>query len=172
MNKMNRREFVKLTGVLMVCALSGCSGGGSGGGTISVPSPEEEEMEQRILGAINEARKDVRLDGTVQQVDVISQFAEKRILERKNGKSASEIPDEFKTNGRCYKYGGRAVWTETGFSRETLTKEWLVNNFKKDFQTELNTSGKTTIREDLYVGIGVQEQDGIVWYDIIYAHEG
>ena len=41
-----------------------------------------------------------------------------------------------------------------------------------NFQTVLNTPGKTTIREDVYVGIGVQEQGDYVWYDIIFAHEG
>ena len=179
MNEINRREFLKLGGTAalmasMLCTLGGCSGGSGGGsgGTVAAPSPAEEEMAQRILSAINEARRDVGLDGTVQPVDEISRFAEKRSLERMNGKTASEVPAEFKINGKCYKYGGRSTWTKTGFSRGMLTKEWLVNRFRINFQSDLDAPGETTIREDLYVGIGVQEQDDRVWYDIIYVHQG
>ena len=51
-------------------------------------------------------------------------------------------------------------------------KNQLTEDFRNNFQTVLNTPGKTTIREDVYVGIGVQEQGDYVWYDIIFAHEG
>ena len=91
-----------------------------------------------------------------------------------NGKKHDElspVPQEFKDGGKGYKYGGRENWTVTGFPRERFTKNQLTEDFRNNFQTVLNTPGKTTIREDVYVGIGVQEQGDYVWYDIIFAHE-
>ena len=75
-NEMNRRKFLKLTGTVVLAtsvagALGGCSGGGSSAPT--PPSPEEEGIAQIILDSINAARKEVGLDGTVQEVDKISQ---------------------------------------------------------------------------------------------------
>ena len=174
-NEMNRRKFLKLTGTVVLAtsvagALGGCSGGGSS--TPTPPSPEEEEIAQIILDSINAARKEVGLDGTVQEVDKISQLSAQRALEMMNGKKHSElsaVPQEFKDGD---KYGGRENWTVTGFPRERFTKNQLTEDFRNNFQTVLNTPGKTTIREDVYVGIGVQEQGDYVWYDIIFAHEG
>ena len=83
-----------------------------------------------------------------------------------------ELKELFKDGGKGYKYGGRENWTVTGFPRERFTKNQLTEDFRNNFQTVLNTPGKTTIREDVYVGIGVQEQGDYVWYDIIFAHEG
>ena len=93
-NEMNRRKFLKLTGAAVLAtsvagALGGCSGGGSS--TPAPPSPEEEEIAQIILDSINAARKEVGLDGTVQEVDKISQLSAQRALEMMNGK----------TNARC-----------------------------------------------------------------------
>lgn len=59
-----------------------------------------------------------------------------------------------------------------GISARALYENQLTEDFRNNFQTVLNTPGKTTIREDVYVGIGVQEQGDYVWYDIIFAHEG
>lgn len=115
------------------------------------------------------------MDGTVQEVDKISQLSAQRALEMMKGKKHSElsaVPQEFKDGGKGYKYGGRENWTVTGFPRERFTKNQLTEDFRNNFQTVLNTPGKTTIREDVYVGIGVQEQGDYVWYDIIFAHEG
>lgn len=89
-NEMNRRKFLKLTGTVVLAtsvagALGGCSGGGSS--TPTPPSPEEEEIAQIILDSINAARKEVGLDGTVQEVDKISQLSAQRALEMMNGKS-------------------------------------------------------------------------------------
>lgn len=178
-SKMNRREFLSLTGTMVLTAsmasvLGGCSGGG-GSGVVTPPSPEEKELAQIILESINTARKKVGLDGTVQEVDKISQLSAQRALEMMKGKKHSElsaVPQEFKDGGKGYKYGGRENWTVTGFPRERFTKNQLTEDFRNNFQTELNTPGKTTIREDVYVGIGVQEQGDYVWYDIIFAHEG
>lgn len=90
-NEMNRRKFLKLTGTVVLAtsvagALGGCSGGGSS--TPSPPSPEEEGIAQIILDSINAARKEVGLDGTVQEVDKISQLSAQRALEMMNGKKA------------------------------------------------------------------------------------
>lgn len=177
-NEMNRRKFLKLTGTVVLAtsvagALGGCSGGGSS--TPAPPSPEEEGIAQIILDSINAARKEVGLDGTVQEVDKISQLSAQRALEMMKGKKHSElsaVPQEFKDGGKGYKYGGRENWTVTRFPRERFTKNQLTEYFRNNFQAERNTPGKTTIREDVYVGIGVQEQGDYVWYDIIFAHEG
>lgn len=176
-SKMNRREFLRLTGtIVMTASMAGALGGCSGGGcVVTPPSPEEKELAQIILESINAARKEVGLDGAVQEVDKISQLSAQRALEMMNGKKHSElsaVPQEFKDGGKGYKYGGRENWTVTGFPRERFTKNQLTEDFRNNFQTELNASGKTTIREDVYVGIGVQEQGDYVWYDIIFAHEG
>jgi len=77
-NEMNRRKFLKLTSTVVLAtsvagALGGCSGGGSS--TPAPPSPEEEGIAQIILDSINAARKEVGLDGTVQEVDKISQLS-------------------------------------------------------------------------------------------------
>lgn len=90
-NEMNRRKFLKLTGTVVLAtsvagALGGCSGGGSS--TPAPPSPEEEGIAQIILDSINAARKEVGLDGTVQEVDKISQLSAQRALEMMNGKKA------------------------------------------------------------------------------------
>lgn len=90
-NEMNRRKFLKLTGTVVLAtsvagALGGCSGGGSSAPT--PPSPEEEEIAQIILDSINAARKEVGLDGTVQEVDKISQLSAQRALEMMKGKKA------------------------------------------------------------------------------------
>ena len=90
-DKMNRRKFLKLTGTVVLAtsvagALGGCSGGGSSAPT--PPSPEEEGIAQIILDSINAARKEVGLDGTVQEVDKISQLSAQRALEMMNGSSA------------------------------------------------------------------------------------
>lgn len=87
-NEMNRRKFLKLTGTVVLAtsvagALGGCSGGGSS--TPSPPSPEEEGIAQIILDSINAARKEVGLDGTVQEVDKISQLSAQRALEARAG---------------------------------------------------------------------------------------
>lgn len=177
-NEMNRRKFLKLTGAAVLVtsvagALGGCSGGGSS--TPAPPSPEEEEIAQIILDSINAARKEVGLDGTVQEVDKISQLSAQRALEMMNGKTNEElpsIPEDFKDGGKCYKYGGRESWTKTGVPRGYFTKEQLTAKWKNDFQTELTAPGRTTIKEDVYVGIGVQEREGIVWHDVIFVHEG
>ena len=108
-------------------------------------------------------------------MDKISQLSAQRALEMMNGKKHDElspVPQEFKDGGKGYKYGGRENWTVTGLPRDHFTKNQLTEYFRNNFQTELNTPGKTTIREDVYVGIGVQEQGDYVWYDIIFAHEG
>ena len=173
-NEMNRRKFLKLTGTVVLAtsvagALGGCGAGGSSAPT--TPSPEEEGIAQIILDSINAARKEVGLDGTVQEVDKISQLSAQRALEMMKGKKHSElsaVPQEFKDGGKGYKYGGRENWTVTGFPRERFTKNQLTEDFRNNFQTVLNTPGKTTIREDVYVGIGVQEQGDYVWYDIIF----
>ena len=80
-NEMNRRKFLKLTGTVVLAtsvagALGRCSGGGSS--TPAPPSPEEEGIAQIILDSINAARKEVGLDGTVQEVDKISQLSAQR----------------------------------------------------------------------------------------------
>lgn len=80
-NEMNRRKFLKLTGIVVLAtsvagALGGCGAGGSSAPT--PPSPEEEEIAQIILDSINAARKEVGLDGTVQEVDKISQLSAQR----------------------------------------------------------------------------------------------
>lgn len=173
-NEMNRRKFLKLTGTVVLAtsvagALGGCGAGGSSAPT--TPSPEEEGIAQIILDSINAARKEVGLDGTVQEVDKISQLSAQRALEMMKGKKHSElsaVPQEFKDGGKGYKYGGRENWTVTGFPRERFTKNQLTEDFRNNFQTVLNTPGKTTIREDVYVGISVQEQGDYVWYDIIF----
>ena len=178
LSNMNRRKFLKLTGAAVLAtsvagALGGCSGGGSSAPT--PPSPEEEGMAQIILDSINAARKEVGLDGTVQEVDKISQLSAQRALEMMNGKTKEglpSIPEEFKDGGKCYKYGGRERWTERGVPRGYFTKEQLTAQWKNDFQTELTAPGRTTIKEDVYVGIGVQERGGIVWHDVIFVHEG
>lgn len=90
LSNMNRRKFLKLTGIVVLAtsvagALGGCSGGGSS--TPAPPSPEEEEIAQIILDSINAARKEVGLDGTVQEVDKISQLSAQRALEMMNGKT-------------------------------------------------------------------------------------
>lgn len=178
LSNMNRRKFLKLTGTVVLAtsvagALGGCSGGGSSAPT--PPSPEEEGIAQIILDSINAARKEVGLDGTVQEVDKISQLSAQRALEMMDGKKHDElspVPQEFKDGGKGYKYGGRENWTVTGLPRDHFTKNQLTEYFRNNFQTELNTPGKTTIREDVYVGISVQEQGDYVWYDIIFAHEG
>lgn len=90
-NEMNRRKFLKLTGTVVLAtsvagALGGCSGGGSS--TPAPPSPEEEGIAQIILDSINAARKEVGLDGTVQEVDKISQLSAQRALEMMKGKKA------------------------------------------------------------------------------------
>lgn len=90
-SKMNRREFLSLTGTMVLTAsmasvLGGCSGGG-GSGVVTPPSPEEKELAQIILESINTARKEVGLDGTVQEVDKISQLSAQRALEMMNGKN-------------------------------------------------------------------------------------
>ena len=179
LSNINRRKFLKLTGIVVLAtsvagALGGCSGGG-GSSTPAPPSPEEEGIAQIILDSINAARKEVGLDGTVQEVDKISQLSAQRAMEMMNGKKHDElspVPQEFKDGGKGYKYGGRENWTVTGLPRDHFTKNQLTEYFRNNFQTELNTPGKTTIREDVYVGIGVQEQGDYVWYDIIFAHEG
>ncbi len=179
LSNINRRKFLKLTGIVVLAtsvagALGGCSGGG-GSSTPAPPSPEEEGIAQIILDSINAARKEVGLDGTVQEVDKISQLSAQRALEMMNGKKHDElspVPQEFKDGGKGYKYGGRENWTVTGLPRDHFTKNQLTEYFRNNFQTELNTPGKTTIREDVYVGISVQEQGDYVWYDIIFAHEG
>ena len=84
LSNMNRRKFLKLTGAAVLAtsvagALGGCSGGGSSAPT--PPSPEEEGIAQIILDSINAARKEVGLDGTVQEVDKISQLSAQRALE-------------------------------------------------------------------------------------------
>lgn len=115
-DKMNRRKFLKLTGAAVLAtsvagALGGCSGGGSSAPT--PPSPEEEGIAQIILDSINAARKEVGLDGTVQEVDKISQLSAQRALEMMNGKKHDElspVPQEFKDGGKGYKYGGRENW--------------------------------------------------------------
>ena len=89
LSNMNRRKFLKLTGAAVLAtsvagALGGCSGGGSSAPT--PPSPEEEGIAQIILDSINAARKEVGLDGTVQEVDKISQLSAQRALEMMNGK--------------------------------------------------------------------------------------
>lgn len=89
LSNINRRKFLKLTGIVVLAtsvagALGGCSGGGSS--TPAPPSPEEEEIAQIILDSINAARKEVGLDGTVQEVDKISQLSAQRALEMMNGK--------------------------------------------------------------------------------------
>lgn len=178
LSNINRRKFLKLTGIVVLAtsvagALGGCSGGGSSAPT--PPSPEEEEIAQIILDSINAARKEVGLDGTVQEVDKISQLSAQRALEMMNGKKHDElspVPQEFKDGGKGYKYGGRENWTVTGLPRDHFTKNQLTEYFRNNFQAERNTPGKTTIREDVYVGISVQEQGDYVWYDIIFAHEG
>jgi hypothetical protein len=81
LSNMNRRKFLKLTGTMVLAtsvagALGGCSGGGSS--TPAPPSPEEEGIAQIILDSINAARKEVGLDGTVQEVDKISQLSAQR----------------------------------------------------------------------------------------------
>lgn len=170
LSDMNRRKFLKLTGIVVLAtsvagALGGCSGGGSSAPT--PPSPEKEGIAQIILDSINAARKEVGLDGTVQEVDKISQLSAQRALEMMNGKKHDElspVPQEFKD-------GGKENWTVTGFPRDHFTKNQLTEYFRNNFQAELNTPGKTTMREDVYVGIGVQEQGDYVWYDIIFAHE-
>lgn len=93
-DKMNRRKFLKLTGTVVLAtsvagALGGCSGGGSSAPT--PPSPEEEGIAQIILDSINAARKEVGLDGTVQEVDKISQLSAQRALEMMNGKSTTSF---------------------------------------------------------------------------------
>ena len=93
-DKMNRRKFLKLTGTVVLAtsvagALGGCSGGGSSAPT--PPSPEEEGIAQIILDSINAARKEVGLDGTVQEVDKISQLSAQRALEMMNGKKHDEL---------------------------------------------------------------------------------
>lgn len=178
LSNMNRRKFLKLTGTMVLAtsvagALGGCSGGGSS--TPAPPSPEEEGIAQIILNSINAARKEVGLDGTVQEVDKISQLSAQRALEMMNGKKHDElspVPQEFKDGGKGYKYGGRESWTKTGVPRGYFTKEQLTAKWKNDFQTELTAPGRTTIKEDVYVGIGVQEREGIVWHDVIFVHEG
>ena len=94
-NEMNRRKFLKLTGIVVLAtsvagALGGCSGGG-GSSTPAPPSPEEEGIAQIILDSINAARKEVGLDGTVQEVDKISQLSAQRALEMMNGKKHDEL---------------------------------------------------------------------------------
>lgn len=89
LSNMNRRKFLKLTGTVVLAtsvagALGGCSGGGSS--TPAPPSPEEEGIAQIILNSINAARKEVGLDGTVQEVDKISQLSAQRALEMMKGK--------------------------------------------------------------------------------------
>lgn len=88
-NEMNRRKFLKLTGTVVLAtsvagALGGCGAGGSSAPT--PPSPEEEGIAQIILDSINAARKEVGLDGTVQEVDKISQLSAQRALEMMKGK--------------------------------------------------------------------------------------
>lgn len=90
LSNMNRRKFLKLTGTVVLAtsvagALGGCSGGGSSAPT--PPSPEEEGIAQIILDSINAARKEVGLDGTVQEVDKISQLSAQRALEMMKGKN-------------------------------------------------------------------------------------
>lgn len=82
LSNINRRKFLKLTGIVVLAtsvagALGGCSGGG-GSSTPAPPSPEEEGIAQIILDSINAARKEVGLDGTVQEVDKISQLSAQR----------------------------------------------------------------------------------------------
>lgn len=89
LSNMNRRKFLKLTGAAVLAtsvagALGGCSGGGSSAPT--PPSPEEG-IAQIILDSINAARKEVGLDGTVQEVDKISQLSAQRALEMMKGKN-------------------------------------------------------------------------------------
>ena len=129
LSNINRRKFLKLTGIVVLAtsvagALGGCSGGG-GSSTPAPPSPEEEGIAQIILDSINAARKEVGLDGTVQEVDKISQLSAQRALEMMNGKTNEElpsIPEDFKDGGKCYKYGGRESWTKTGGSTGILYK--------------------------------------------------
>ena len=92
LSNINRRKFLKLTGIVVLAtsvagALGGCSGGG-GSSTPAPPSPEEEGIAQIILDSINAARKEFGLDGTVQEVDKISQLSAQRALEMMNGKKA------------------------------------------------------------------------------------
>lgn len=134
LSNMNRRKFLKLTGTVVLAtsvagALGGCSGGGSS--TPAPPSPEEEGIAQIILDSINAARKEVGLDGTVQEVDKISQLSAQRALEMMNGKTNEElpsIPEDFKDGGKCYKYGGRESWTKTGFHGDTLQRNSSQQN--------------------------------------------
>lgn len=95
LSNINRRKFLKLTGIVVLAtsvagALGGCSGGG-GSSTPAPPSPEEEGIAQIILDSINAARKEVGLDGTVQEVDKISQLSAQRALEMMNGKSTTSF---------------------------------------------------------------------------------
>lgn len=139
LSNMNRRKFLKLTGTVVLAtsvagALGGCSGGGSS--TPAPPSPEEEGIAQIILDSINAARKEVGLDGTVQEVDKISQLSAQRALEMMKGKKHSElsaVPQEFKDGGKGYKYGGRENWTVTGFPRERFTKKSTDRRLPKQF---------------------------------------
>lgn len=138
-NEMNRRKFLKLTGTVVLAtsvagALGGCSGGGSS--TPTPPSPEEEEIAQIILDSINAARKEVGLDGTVQEVDKISQLSAQRALEMMNGKKHSElsaVPQEFK--GR---WKGLQVWRKrkldsNGISARALYEKSTDRRLPKQF---------------------------------------
>lgn len=176
MSKKEKTILYAICAVIVCAVVAVCvTQNTTGSSAPTPPSPEEEGIAQIILDSINAARKEVGLDGTVQEVDKISQLSAQRALEMMNGKKHDElspVPQEFKDGGKGYKYGGRENWTVTGLPRDHFTKNQLTEYFRNNFQTELNTPGKTTIREDVYVGIGVQEQGDYVWYDIIFAHEG
>lgn len=103
LSNMNRRKFLKFTGTVVLAtsvagALGGCSGGGSS--TPAPPSPEEEGIAQIILDSINAARKEVGLDGTVQEVDKISQLSAQRALEMMNGKKNTTSFHQFRRSSK------------------------------------------------------------------------
>lgn len=154
LSNMNRRKFLKLTGIVVLAtsvagALGGCSGGGSSAPT--PPSPEEEGIAQIILDSINAARKEVGLDGTVQEVDKISQLSAQRALEMMKGKKHSElsaVPQEFKDGGKGYKYGGRENWTVTGFPRERFARALYEKSTDRRLPKQFSNGTEYTRQDD------------------------
>lgn len=138
-NEMNRRKFLKLTGTVVLAtsvagALGGCSGGGSS--TPAPPSPEEEGIAQIILDSINAARKEVGLDGTVQEVDKISQLSAQRALEMMKGKKHSElsaVPQEFKDGGKGLQVWRKRKLDSNGISARALYEKSTDRRLPKQF---------------------------------------
>ncbi len=134
-DKMNRRKFLKLTGTVVLAtsvagALGGCSGGGSSAPT--PPSPEEEGIAQIILDSINAARKEVGLDGTVQEVDKISQLSAQRALEMMNGKKHDElspVPQEFKDAERATVWWKGKLDSNAGLPHRREQRSTSESNF-------------------------------------------